>query len=60
VSNKQRAYALIGAGIGLVLGLLFYTDDARSLTATIILAVGQAVVVGAGGYYVAREKDKAP
>jgi len=56
VTTKQRSYALIGAAIGFVLGLLVYTGDDRSTTAAVALSVGQALVAAAVGYFLARDK----
>ncbi|WP_380159643.1 hypothetical protein [Kineococcus sp. R86509] len=57
MTSKQRTYTLIGAVVGLVVGLLLYTGD-RSTAAAVALAVGQAVVAGAVGYFLARDGQK--
>ena len=55
MTGKQRTYTLIGAVVGLVIGLIVYTGD-RSTAAVVGLAVGQAIVAGAVGYFLARDK----
>ena len=47
----------LGASVGLVVGLLLHTGD-RSTAAAVALAVGQAVVAGAVGYFLARDGQK--
>ncbi|WP_432570722.1 hypothetical protein [Kineococcus sp. SYSU DK005] len=54
MTSKQRTYALSGAAIGFVVGLLLYTGE-RSTASALSLAVGQGLVAAAVGYFLARD-----
>ncbi|WP_432543994.1 hypothetical protein [Kineococcus sp. SYSU DK002] len=58
MTSKQRTYALIGAAIGFVVGLLVHNGD-RSTASMPSLAVGQAIVAAVVGYFLARDGRRA-